>query len=109
MAASAAAAPRASRLTWRLALLMFFFAACASALIGRLVYIQILHHQQYWLEAQDEHLDKRLVHARRGAILDRNGFPLATSLDVFDLYIDRRAWHDDPDAASNVASKLAPL
>jgi cell division protein FtsI/penicillin-binding protein 2 len=98
-----------SRFTWRVALLALVLFASTAGIIGRLVYIQILHHQRYWLEAQEEHLDKRLVRSSRGAILDRNGFPLATSVDVFDLYIDRRAWREAPQRAQAVATALAPL
>ncbi|MPZ49927.1 MAG: stage V sporulation protein D [Dehalococcoidia bacterium] len=97
------------RFTWRVALLALVLVVSTGGIVGRLVYVQILHHQHYWLEAQAEHLDKRLVHSTRGAILDRNGFPLATSVDVFDVYIDRRAWRDDPLLAREVAFELAPL
>jgi cell division protein FtsI/penicillin-binding protein 2 len=97
------------RFTWRVAFLALFFFLSTAGIVGRLVYVQILHHQHYWLAAQEEHLDKRLVRSSRGAILDRNGFPLATSVDVYDLYIDRRAWKDDPDTARYVAGGLATL
>jgi cell division protein FtsI/penicillin-binding protein 2 len=82
--------------------------ASTGGIIGRLVYVQILHHQRYWLEAQEEHLEKKLVRSERGAVLDRNGFPLATSIDVFDVYIDRRAWAEDMSKAQQAAAGLAP-
>ena len=91
-----------------MALAVVLFASTV-AITGRLVYVQIIHHERYWLAAQEEHLDKRLVRANRGAILDRNGFPLATSVDVFDVYVDRRAWRDQPERAQKVASALAPM
>jgi cell division protein FtsI/penicillin-binding protein 2 len=97
------------RFTWRVAVLALVLFAATGGIVARLVYVQILNHEQYLLAAQEEHLDKRLVRSSRGAILDRNGFPLATSLDAFDLYVDRRAWRDDPLLARDVASKLAPL
>jgi cell division protein FtsI/penicillin-binding protein 2 len=97
------------RFSWRVAVLALVLFVATGGIAGRLVYVQILHHQRYWLEAQEEHLDKRVVRSSRGAILDRNGFPLATSLDAFDLYIDRRAWRDDPLLAREVAGQLAPL
>ena len=97
------------RFTWRVAFLALFFLAATTGIIVRLVYVQVLHNQRYWLEAQEEHLDKRLVRSSRGAILDRNGFPLATSVDVYDLYIDRRIWADKPELAGRVAGSLAPL
>ncbi|HLF71370.1 MAG TPA: penicillin-binding protein 2 [Dehalococcoidia bacterium] len=99
---------RTGRFTWRLALLASVLFLSTFGIVGRLAYIQIVHHDRYSLEAQAEHLDKREVRSSRGAILDRNGFPLATSLDVYDVYIDRRAW-PDPSVAKDVATQLAPM
>jgi len=96
-----------ARLTWRFAALAFALVLATAGIIVRLAYVQVLHHDRYTLEAQEEHLDKRLVRSTRGAILDRNGFPLATSTDVFDLYIDRRAWAGDAERAKQVAESLA--
>ncbi len=98
-----------SRFTWRVALLGAVFVLSTAGIVGRLVHIQIVEHDRYRLQAQEEHLDKRPLRSERGAILDRNGFPLATSLDVFDLYIDRRAWSDDPELAAAIAGQIGPL
>lgn len=98
-----------SRFTWRVALLAGLLVLATAAIVYRLFTIQILDHDRYRLDAQAAHLDKRLVRSSRGAILDRNGFPLATSVDVFDVYVDRRAWRDDPAQATSVAVALAPL
>jgi cell division protein FtsI/penicillin-binding protein 2 len=91
-----------------MAFLALTMAVSLGCVVARLVYIQILNHDRYREEAREEHFDRRLVRASRGAILDRNGFPLATSLDVFDLYVDRRAWHGDFTRAAQVAATLAP-
>src|SRR3989304_5108090 len=48
------------------------------------------------------------VRAPRGAILDRHGYPLATSVDAFDVLIERKTWHDQSGAAE-WAETLAPL
>jgi stage V sporulation protein D (sporulation-specific penicillin-binding protein) len=101
-------ARKGGRFTWRVGVLAAVLFFSTVGLVARLVYIQIIHHDRYSLEAQEEHLDKRLVRSTRGAILDRNGFPLATSLDVFDVYVDRRVWKDDPTAPKRVATALAP-
>ena len=98
------------RFTWRLAVLIAFLVLATGGLIARLAFIQIVHHDRYSLEAQAEHLDKQLIRSSRGAILDRNGFPLATTIDAFDVYVDRRAWREDtPDRPRSVANALAPL
>ncbi|HWO73715.1 MAG TPA: penicillin-binding protein 2, partial [Dehalococcoidia bacterium] len=74
-----------TRLTWRFLALVLVLVLATATIITRLVYVQVIHHERYTLEAQEEHLDKRLVRSTRGSILDRNGFPLATSIDVFDV------------------------
>ena len=98
-----------SRFTWRVAFLGAVLLLSTLGVVGRLVQIQIVDHESYRLQAQEEHLDKRPIRAERGAILDQSGFPLATSLDVFDLYIDRRAWTDDSELAADVARQIAAL
>jgi cell division protein FtsI/penicillin-binding protein 2 len=97
-----------SRFTWRMGALALAMVLLTGGLVGRLAFIQIVNHDRYRAEARDEHFDRQLVRANRGAILDRNGFPLATSLDVFDIYVDRRAWHGDYSKAQQVAVALAP-
>ena len=56
--------------------------------------IQILDHHQYAEEAAATHAGIATVPAARGAILDSTGFPLATSEDTWDVYIDRFQWRD---------------
>ena len=102
-------AREAGRFTWRIAFLALLLILATTGIVYRLFTIQILDHERYRLEAQEAHLEKRLVQSTRGAILDRNGFPLATSVDVFDVYVDRRAWRDDPARARSIAAALAPI
>src|SRR5687767_341217 len=98
-----------SRMTWRFVALAGFLFMATGILVSRLAYIQILQKDHYRQAALEEHMDKEVVRSARGAILDRNGFPLATSVDVFDLYIDRRAWAERPLRAQDVADSLAPV
>jgi cell division protein FtsI/penicillin-binding protein 2 len=99
-----------SRFTWRFAILVAFLVLATGGLIARLAFIQLVHHDRYTLEAQAEHFHKQPIRSSRGAILDRNGFPLATTIDAFDIYVDRRAWRDDaPDRPNRVARGLSPL
>lgn len=64
------------------------------ALGVRLVQIQVLDHGEYLVQATRTRLGAVDVPARRGAILDATGYPLATSIDTFDIYIDRYLWRD---------------
>jgi cell division protein FtsI/penicillin-binding protein 2 len=96
------------RVSWRLIVLALVFASGALGLVGRLVYLQIVHHHYYEVEAEEEHLSRQTVSPTRGAILDRNGYPLATTLDAYDLYIERRSWQGQP-SVRQWAEALAPL
>jgi cell division protein FtsI/penicillin-binding protein 2 len=77
-------------------------------LVGRLVDVQLLHHQSYRQQAQDEHLSRLDILPRRGAILDRNGYPLAASVDTYDVLVDKHIWGDG-DKAREPAEELADV
>ncbi len=101
-------AQRNRRLTWRLALLMFALLVGTGGIVVRLVQVQIIDHEYYAAQADEEHLHRTVVRATRGAILDRNGFPLATTVSAFDVYIDPRSW-SDISVARRSADTLGPL
>ena len=65
---------------------MIAIAAGAVILTGRLAQLQILDHAEYAAEARLIHLSQNTLSDRRGALLDRNGYPLAGSEDSFDVY-----------------------
>lgn len=94
-----------TRRVWVPAAILGLFAVIVS---GRLIQVQVLDHQRYADEARDELLGGDTLYAPRGAILDRNGNPLATSVDTWDIYINSRAWAD-PSTAALAAAALAPL
>jgi cell division protein FtsI (penicillin-binding protein 3) len=83
-------------------------AVAAAVIIGRLAHLQILSHGYYSLEAEDEHLGIQKVLPPRGTILDRNGFPLALTLDAYDVAIDREVWQD-AELARNGAEMLSTV
>ncbi len=99
---------RSGRLTWRLFTIAVVLAASAAGLVGRLAYLQIIRHDHYVQEAQGEHISRQVVRAPRGAILDRNGYPLATTVQAYDIYIERKAWQD-PQVAREAAELIAPI
>jgi cell division protein FtsI/penicillin-binding protein 2 len=98
-----------SRLTWRLAILAGVFLAGLLLMSARVVYIQVVKHDYYVAEAASEHLQKREVRSSRGAILDRQGFPLVISRDTYDVWVDRRVWRNDVTVPNRIATALAPL
>lgn len=91
------------RLNWRLATLAITLALGVVGVIARLAQIQLVDHGQYRAEARDEHFGLIQVRAPRGNILDRNGYPLATTIEAFDLYIDRATWQDEAVARRSAA------
>jgi cell division protein FtsI/penicillin-binding protein 2 len=99
---------RTQRLTWRLILLVLVLLVATGGVVARLVQVQIIDHDYYVAQAEEEHLHRTVVRAARGAILDRNGYPLATTVGAFDVYVDPRSWADDAVAVRG-ATVLAPL
>ena len=49
------------------------------------------------------------VYPPRGAILDRNGYPLALTLDTYDIYISRKVWQDQKIAANGAQALSSVL
>ena len=89
-----------ARRTGRVWLPAIAFTVFAAIVLARLVQVQILEHDRYAEEARSELYASDTVFARRGAILDRNGFLLAMSTDTWDLYVATRVWNDDATARS---------
>ena len=101
-------ARRTHRLTWRLIFLILVLMAGTGGVVARLVQVQVIDHDYYAAQAEEEHLHETTVREPRGAILDRNGYPLATTTIAFDVYVDPRSWANAATAISGAAT-LAPL
>jgi stage V sporulation protein D (sporulation-specific penicillin-binding protein) len=94
--------------TWRVWTVMAAIAIGAGVILARLAQLQILDHQEYAAEARLTHLSEDTLSGRRGALLDRNGYPLAGSQDSYDLMVETKAW-SDPARAANAATQLSPI
>ncbi len=84
-----------------------------AAILARLVQVQVVRHHEYAAEASAELNTSKPVFGRRGAILDRNGHVLATSINTWDFLIRTVAWRDPAKAqaaseAIATALKLDP-
>ncbi len=78
-------------------------------LVGRLAQIQIVDHDRYAEEAAITRYGASSLPAPRGVILDATGFPLAISIDTWDVYLDSYLWRDRErarEAADAVAERL---
>src|SRR6185437_11450508 len=71
---------------------------------GKLLELQGLNRSSYSRMAEHQRLHTVTITAPRGAILDRNGVPLAETVDARDVYADPREVKDP-----STAAKLAPL
>ncbi|HEY5626174.1 MAG TPA: penicillin-binding protein 2 [Dehalococcoidia bacterium] len=74
----------------------------------RLVQLQIVDHAQYAADARLIHYGQDTLADRRGALLDRNGYPLAASEAAFSVMVEKRAW-EDPAEAQAAADSLAEI
>ncbi|MGD0114659.1 MAG: penicillin-binding protein 2 [Dehalococcoidia bacterium] len=100
---------RMARVSWRLLLLGAIFCALSVFVVGRLAQLQILSHGHYAAEAENEHQGTDTVLPPRGAILDRDGYPLALTLDTYDIYISRQVWQDKQVAANGTQALASVL
>ena len=94
---------------WRLRLMALVLIALGGVLVVRLAQIQIVDHDRYVEAARENHLSERTVQGPRGAILDRNGLPLVTGIETFDIHIDRHVWELDSSHERLAVERLAEL
>ncbi len=98
---------RTGSVTWRLWAVVAAMGLGTLMITGRLVQLQIIDHNQYARDARLTHMSEETLVDRRGALLDRNGYPLAASEDTYDVLIERRAWSNGAIAAEAAASLSA--
>jgi len=81
------------------------FTLAFGGMTARLFVLQIVEHPAYALYAVSQRDTEVVLPARRGAILDRNGEPLAISIDLQTIFTDP-AHVENP---HRTAEKLAPI
>ena len=90
------------RLTWLLGALFLW----SGLLFGRLVWLQVIRHDDYLRRAQDQQQKIVELPALRGSILDRTGQPLAKTLLADSVVVDPQRVKDIPQAAALLADAL---
>ena len=93
--------------TWRMRVVIALFVSLAVVVVARLVVIQVIEHEQH-----ESFADRTWVietKGPRGAILDRNGFPLATSIDAWEVHVDTRLWARSDFQPTAASRRLAEL
>lgn len=94
---------------WRFRALAAFLVAATGALAWHVAQIQVQQGERYLAQAQEERFGRQTIPGRRGAILDRNGQPLAVSIDTYDVYIQRKVWQDPRKAQEGAQALSTPL
>lgn len=97
-------AKKKGSVTWRLWAVVAIMGLGTLLVTGRLVQLQIIDHERYAQEARLTHMSEQTLLDRRGALLDRNGYPLAASEDTYDVVVERRAWDNSAIAAEAAAA-----
>jgi cell division protein FtsI (penicillin-binding protein 3) len=84
--------------TGRRRFLLLFMMACMLMLIGKAVYLQVIHEYDPKLENVYQHVNEIPIMAFRGSIKDRNGDLLAASTPVHSIIINAREVKKDDEA-----------
>src|SRR3712207_2856547 len=85
----------------RCALVCLAFTGLFSVFSCRLIYLQMVKHDEYAGLAADKHVDRQPIYAERGAILDTNGEVLAHNIPGETIVADATQVED--------AARVAPL
>jgi cell division protein FtsI (penicillin-binding protein 3) len=89
----------------RIIMIGAFFGLLFVIVIGRAFYLQILQHEEMVKRADKQHQRIVPLTPARGAIMDRNGTPLAVSVEMDSCYGEPRHIQD----VEGTATVLAPL
>jgi cell division protein FtsI/penicillin-binding protein 2 len=95
---------RWSNITWRVWAVIAAIGLGTTAVTLRLAQVQILQHKDYAEQARVSHISHETLSDRRGALLDRNGYPLAASQDAYSVMVEQRAWADAGTAREQAAA-----
>ncbi len=90
----------------RLHLLLWVLLGWAGVIFVRLVYLQVLHHDELTRLAQSQQQKTREIAAMRGAIFDRNGQPLAKSIPAESICVNPMKIPDAEMAAALLSGVL---
>jgi cell division protein FtsI/penicillin-binding protein 2 len=81
-------------LLWRRWLLLGAFGLAGAVVLGRAFQLQGLEHERWAAAANDQQRERVLLPARRGAIFDRDGIPLALSHETYRVSVAPREVRD---------------
>lgn len=92
----------------RIIIMVFIVIVSTLFLIGRLAYLQIARNQFFQDKAVEQRIQRIPVEGRRGTIYDRNGIPLAVSVNATSVYAIP-AQVEDKEHTARVLAELLDL
>ena len=75
------------RFQWRIVVAGAFVLLCFGALVARFVWLQIIKHEDYHAQAEDNRISVVPIAPNRGVISDRNGVVLARNYSAYTLEV----------------------
>ncbi len=93
----------------RLTVLMGLVFICFALLVARFVWLQVVKHNQYMAQAEDNRIALAPIVPNRGLILDRNGVVLAHNYSAFTLEITPSKLEANMDSVVDELAKLVKV
>ncbi len=90
----------------RLVLLVFNLMLGFALVIGKLIYVQVVKHDDYRKAVQVRLENKRELPAKRGSVMDRNGELLAIDLMHYSLAVKPALLENPQEAAAKISSAV---
>ncbi|WP_296944651.1 penicillin-binding protein 2 [uncultured Massilia sp.] len=97
------------RFRMRLTALMLFIFVCFGLLVARWVWLQVIKHEQYMSQAEDNRIALVPIVPNRGLIVDRNGVVLASNYSAYTLEITPSKLEANLDSVIDELAKLVAI
>lgn len=91
---------------WRLRLVLLLLLCMAGAIIGRIIYLNVVDLQFLQEQGDARSLRTTSIPAHRGMILDRNGEPLAVSAPVESIWVNTQQYSGSQAENRQLAERL---
>jgi penicillin-binding protein 2 len=93
----------------RLTAMVVFVFICFGLLVARFVWLQVIKHDQYMAQAEDNRIALVPIVPNRGLIVDRNGVVLASNYSAYTLEITPSKLEANLDSVIDELSKLVAI
>jgi penicillin-binding protein 2 len=93
----------------RIVALLAFMFLCFALLVARWIWLQVLKHDQYMAQAEDNRIALLPVAPSRGLILDRNGVVMAANYSAYTLEITPSKLEANLDSVIDELAKLVAI